>query len=565
MISARWMRWLSRGRRDAPQPASRTGLGGTMGPDAWLLTPRERGNPATHFGAEHEAGAAWSNGNQVHPLIHGASYFAELVACIGQMQDGDLLLFTDWRGDQDQVLDDAEPATGTVTQLLCAAARRGVQVRGLLWRSHLDMMRFSQKENRRLGELIEAAGGRCLLDMRVRPGGSHHQKFVVLRHPGRPELDVAFVGGIDLCHGRRDDDRHQGDPQALPIAAVYGARPPWHDAQVAIRGPAVGDVEAVFRERWLDPAPLTRNPIHRLRALLDGEDTHACVLPAPLPVPPACGPHTVELLRTYPNRRRGYPFAQQGERSIARSYFKVLRRARDLIYLEDQYLWSRQVAEPFADALAANPALRMIVVVPHWPAEDGRLSMPPSLFGRTQVMEMLDQAGGDRVAVYGPENHAGTPVYVHAKVCVVDDVWAAIGSDNFNLRSWTHDSELSCAVLDQTPDQREPREAGGPGDYPRAYARSLRLQLAREHLDRCDDDDADLCEPLSAFRAFALSAEALDEWYAKGSIGPRPPGRLRPYRGAHLSRMTRLWARPMYQHLYDPDGRPAALRRKNTF
>lgn len=536
-----------------------------MEPDEWLLTARERGNPATRLDAAHDDGTAWSDGNQVRPLIHGAVYFAELVSCISEMRDGDLLLFADWRGDPDQLLDGADPATGTVARVLCAAARRGVQVRGLLWRSHLDLMRFSERENRRLGELIEAAAGRCLLDLRVRPGGSHHQKFVVLRHRGRPEMDVAFVGGIDLCHGRRDDVGHAGDPQALPIAAVYGDRPPWHDAQVAIRGPAVGDVEAVFRERWQDPAPLTRDPVHRLRALFDDEDTRACALPAQLPAPRASGPHTVQLLRTYPNRWRGYAFAPRGERSIARSYFKVLRRARDLIYLEDQYLWSRQVAEPFADALAANPELRMIVVVPRWPDEDGRLSMPPSVFGRSQVLEMLDRAGGGRVAVYGPENHAGTPVYVHAKVCVVDDIWASIGSDNFNLRSWTHDSELSCAVLDQTPDRREPRTAGGPGDYPRAYARDLRLQLAREHLDRPDGDDADLCEPLSAFRAFARSAAALEEWYAKGRVGPRPPGRLRPYRAEHLPRWTRTWAGPIYRHVLDPDGRPAALRRGNTF
>lgn len=321
----------------------------------------------------------------------------------------------------------------------------------------------------------------------------------------------------------------------------------------------------MFRERWQDPAPLTRNPMHRLRALFDHEDTQACVLPAQLPPPKACGPHAVQLLRTYPNRRRGYAFAPQGERSIARSYLKVLRRARDLIYLEDQYLWSRQVAEPFADALAANPGLHMTVIVPHWPDEDGRLSKPPSLFGRNQVLEMLYQAGRGRVAVYGPENHAGTPVYVHAKVCVIDDIWASIGSDNFNLRSWTHDSELSCVVLDQTPDRREPRTAGGPGDYPRAYARNLRLQLAREHLDRSDGDDADLCEPLSAFHAFARSAAALDEWHAKGRIGPRPPGRLRPYRAAPLSRWTSTWAKPAYRHVYDPDGRPAALRRNNAF
>ena len=52
--------------------------------------------------------------------------------------------------------------------------------------------------------------------------------------------------------------------------------------------------------------------------------------------------------------------------------------------------------------------------------------------------------------VFDVENHEGTPVYVHAKVCVIDDIWATVGSDNLNRRSWTHDSELSCAVLDDT-------------------------------------------------------------------------------------------------------------------
>ena len=69
-------------------------------------------------------------------------------------------------------------------------------------RRDFDRFAFSEQENRHLGEDIEAAGGECLRDMRVRPGGSHHQKLVVLRHPGRPEHDVAFVGSIDLCHSR---------------------------------------------------------------------------------------------------------------------------------------------------------------------------------------------------------------------------------------------------------------------------------------------------------------------------------------------------------------------------
>ena len=385
----------------------------------WLLTSLERGNPATVLDKRHAGKAAWSAGNQVRPLVHGAAYFAELLAGVDGLRAGDSLLFTDWRGDCDELL---AGAGSEVAQVLCAAARRGVVVRGLVWRSHPDRMRFSARENRHLGDVIEAAGGECLLDTRVRPGGSHHQKFVVLRHPGRPGLDVAYVGGIDLAHSRHDDAGHAGYPQAQPLAAVYGDRPPWHDIQVAIRGPAVGDVEAVFRERWQDPAPLSRNPVHRLRALLHPQDTQAGSLPPQLPDPAPRGPHTVQLLRTYPNLRRGYGFAPDGERSIARSYIKVLRRARSLIYLEDQYLWSRQVAAPFAAALAANPGLHLIAVIPRYPDQDGRLSQPPNIVGHNLALEMLHRSGPDRVAVYGIENPAGTPVYVreglHHRRCV---------------------------------------------------------------------------------------------------------------------------------------------------
>ena len=99
----------------------------------------------------------------------------------------------------------------TIRELFCEAAERGVVVKGLVWRSHLDKFAYSEEENQHLGEAIEAAGGEVLLDQRVRFGGSHHQKLVVIRHPGAPERDVAFAGGIDLCHSRRDDETHRGD------------------------------------------------------------------------------------------------------------------------------------------------------------------------------------------------------------------------------------------------------------------------------------------------------------------------------------------------------------------
>lgn len=521
-----------------------------MGVEQWFLSRAERGNSATRLAR------AWSDGNEVRALVHGATYFAELVAAIRRLEPADLLLFTDWRGDPDERLDG--PGS-EVSRVIAHAARRGVLVRGLIWRSHLDRFQFSEQENRHLGEEIEQAGGCCLLDMRVRPGGSHHQKLVVLRHPGRPELDVAYVGGIDLCHSRRDDEEHGGDPQRQPMSARYGPSPPWHDIQLAVRGPAVGDLETVFRERWDDPAALTANPAHRLRDRLRHEDTKAAPLPPQQPDPPARASQAVQVLRTYPNRiRAGYPFAPHGERSVARGYFKALSRARELIYLEDQYLWSRDVAEPFARALADNPALRLIAVLPRYPDQDGRMSLPPNLVGRIQAMRMLAEAGGERVAVYGVENHAGVPVYVHAKVCIIDDVWACVGSDNLNRRSWTHDSELACAVMDQS----------GPGSHPapgstESFASGLRVELAREHLD--DPDEEELSKPLAMYDAFARSAARLDAWYAGGCRGPRPPGRLRAYGIPYLSRWTRLWAGALYRVVYDPDGRPAALRRRREF
>ena len=143
---------------------------------------------------------------------------------------------------------------------------------------------------------------------------------------------------------------------------------------------------------------------------------------------------------------------------MAHAYDKVIGRANSLIYLEDQYLWATDVVRCFADALRRNPRLHLIAVIPRYPDQDGRLALPPNLIGRKQALDELRAAGGARVGVYGIENHAGTPIYVHAKVCVVDDVWATVGSDNINLRSWTHDSELSCAVLDDRLDLRRTAE-----------------------------------------------------------------------------------------------------------
>ncbi len=527
----------------------------------WLLTATERANSDTRLDALHPGDAAWSEGNLVRPLVHGVTYFAELCQRLAETRAGDLVFFTDWQGDADERLT-GEPGS-EVVEVLGSADERGVDVRGLIWRSHMEILNFNASENRLLGRQLQDRGAEALLDMRVRTGGSHHQKLVVIRHRDRPERDIAYVGGIDLCHSRRDDAEHLGDPQALEMASEYGETPPWHDVMAAISGPAVHDVETVFRERWEDPTALTRHPLYWSQDKILRMDMDPDPLPEQAPPPPSPdgATHTVQLLRTYPNLRHGrdYPFARGGERSVARGYSKAILRARHLVYIEDQYLWGQQVGDVFTEALQRNPDLHVVAVVPLFTDQEGFMARTPQLLGRARAMRQMAQVAPDRVAIYGIENHRGTPVYVHAKVCVMDDVWATVGSDNFNRRSWTHDSELSAVVVDHSAEDHSP------------YARRLRLTLAAEHLDRPVEDDSllevmeDCVDPVGMFAAYDEAARALDAWHAGGRRDQRPPGRLRRLQPPELSALTRAAAMVPYLLLHDPDGRPKALRRRGGY
>ena len=144
---------------------------------------------------------------------------------------------------------------------------------------------------------------------------------------------------------------------------------------------------------------------------------------------------------------------------------------------------------------------------------------------------------------------------MHAKTVVVDDTWAAVGSDNLNRRSWTHDSELSCAILDGDRDLRELADPAGLGDGARVFARDLRLTLMGEHLG--DPDGSRLVDPAQAFERARRAADELDARHAAGRRGPRPVGRLRNHRPA-VAWWERWWARPIYRTVVDPDGRPRA-------
>lgn len=565
-------------------------VGDDVGDEArWLLTRTERGNPDTHLDDPHlddpdatpsaDPDAAWTTGNRVHAHVDGASYLAALHRVLEATGPGDLVLFTDWMGDASLRLT-GEPGS-EVVEVLGRAERRGADVVGLVWRSHTDQVGFFAADNRHLGEQLGRRGADVALDMRVRPGGSHHQKFVVVRHADDPARDVAFVGGIDLARNRRDDSRHLGDPQGRPLTAEYGERAPWHDVQLELRGPVVAGVETTFRERWEDPTPLTRAPWRRVADALRRVEHDPQPLPAQRPAPPVAGDQTVQLLRTYPqlSPRRGYAFARRGERSVARGYSKAIAQADELVYIEDQFFWSHRtehnlpwrrrsstneprgndVVAAVEQQLAARPGLRVVIVVPRFPDKDG-VNRAAQVLARHRALKRLHDVNADRVAVYWLENVEGTPVYVHAKVCVVDDTWSTTGSDNFNRRSWTHDSELTAAVLDPE------------------HARTLRLRLAAEHLGRLPEPSAAEPDPQvdlavmvdcksgeGMFEQFAEHARRLDAWHRGGRRGERPPGHLRRLPLEKPPLLLRGVARVLLSTVHDPDGRPRDLRRTHSY
>ncbi|WP_458779705.1 phospholipase D family protein [Arthrobacter sp. D3-16] len=530
----------------------------------WFLNGDEWGNVATDVHAGGEGSPSWSEGNLVRPLVHGATYFARLHEELSALQAGDRVWFTDWRGDGDERL---TPDGPTIGELLARLARAGVEVRGLVWRSHGERVSapMSNLSSEHLSRQINDAGGEVLLDQRVRLFGCHHQKLFVIRNRNDPSRDVAFVGGIDLSHSRRDDADHSGDPQAVDMDPRYGKQPPWHDAAVELRGPVVADVLKLFAERWDDPHPLDRRtPYRMLLQRLADMPRHPEPLPETAPPPPPAGPHAVQLLRTYGVKHPPFPFAPHGERSIARAYTKAFGLARSLIYIEDQYLWSAEVAAGIAAALEQNPGLKVIAVVPRYPESDGPLGGPPKRLGQLRAIETISRAAPDRFGVFNLETNAGTPIYVHAKICIIDDTWFTCGSDNFNRRSWTTDSELTCAVIDTSSGQREAPGADTGPEASRPLAHGLRLQLWAEHLG-LDQSDPRLHDPADGLGLWNAAADALDEWHKTGSRSPRPKGHVRHHSTAPVSPLQRLWAAPANRFLVDPDGRPRKMRGTTRF
>ncbi len=367
-------------------------------------------------------------GNELEVLIDGERAIAESRAAIERARSH--VHVAGWHVTPSfQMRRDGDGPPTTLRDLLAETAAR-IPVRVLVWAGPpapvFEPKRSDVKRIRE--ELTRGTEIRCELDARERTMHCHHEKLVIV------DDEVAFVGGIDLTSlsgDRWDSNAHEAD-------GTLG----WHDVASRLRGPVVADVADHFRARWQEVA---REPL---------------AMPA---TPPPAGDTTVQLLRTVPDGT--YGFVPRGDFRILDAYVRALRSAQRLIYLENQFLWSTEIAELLAAKLEdpPHPDFRILLLLPARPNNGADTT-------RGQLGRLLEADGDSgRLLAATINSRSGNrthSLYVHAKVGIVDDRWLTIGSANLNEHSLFNDTEVNMVTCDE------------------ALARRTRLELWAEHLER---------------------------------------------------------------------------------
>ncbi len=366
----------------------------------------------------------------------------------------------------------------TVQAVLGHAVSKGVEVKALIWACP---ELFSHYNPHVADKQLRQVGVTCILDdsshgVIHHPIESLHQKIVVV------DGTHAFIGGIDMLielsgdFDRWDDHIHQLF-SPLRKNEVDVDPHPWHDAHAIIEGPVVGDVELNFRQRWND---VVQRHVW---------DKQLLVPEHPLPRP-LKSKSQVQVARTIPGHT--YSFAPKaGIQGIAQLYAHALNNAQQFIYLENQYFWIHAMYGIDLSFLGADSpdmernlreiasalqrGVTVALVLPDHP-NMGRAFTDAGL-------NRLRQAAPEAVAegrlqayclatsttVDGHEHYR--PIYVHAKVAIIDDLWSTVGSANLNNRGMRDDTEMNVATLDAE------------------LAVGLRMMLLAEHVGLMGEED----------------------------------------------------------------------------
>jgi phosphatidylserine/phosphatidylglycerophosphate/cardiolipin synthase-like enzyme len=377
-------------------------------------------------------------GNAIEVLVDGAEALPQVVEALQAARSH--VHITGWFFSPDFALTrEREPLV--LRNLLAELAER-LDVRVLAWAgAPLPLFRPSRREVRRMRDtLVAGTKIECELDARERPLHCHHEKTIVI------DDRLAFVGGIDLT--TQAGDRY--DVSDHPPRAALG----WHDAAARVEGPVVADVAEHFRMRWHE---------------VTGE-----TLPPVSPCEPA-GELELQVVRTVPEKI--YAALPRGDFSIAESYVRAFNQASRFVYAENQFLWSPEIASVLHDKLTHPPSddFRVVFVLPSKP-NSGRDDT------RGVLAELIEADDGNgrllACTLYARSGKLIDPIYVHAKIAIVDDAWMTIGSANLNEHSLFNDTEMNVVAHDPE------------------LARRTRLRLWAEHLELTVEDIPD--DPIRA-------------------------------------------------------------------
>jgi phosphatidylserine/phosphatidylglycerophosphate/cardiolipin synthase-like enzyme len=369
-------------------------------------------------------------GCELEVLIDGANALPAIADAIAQAKQ--FVHVTGWHLEPAFELKRGQPVSA-IGVLLAEMAEK-VEVRVLVWSgAPIPLFHPTRAEvAEALKNLTERTRIQARGDPKEHPFHCHHEKTVIV------DGEVAFVNGIDLTNAAGD----RYDVQAHHARRALG----WHDVGSRLRGPVVADVNDHFRTRWRE---------------LTGEEAPATPAPAP------AGDTKVQVVRTVEEDM--YDALPHGDFRIFESYARALRSAQELIYIENQFLWAPEIVSILGDKLRnpPTPRFRVVVLLPA-KANNGAEDT------RGQVGRLIDaDAEGDdtkrflaaTIRALPQTHHRDDPVYVHAKVCVVDDRFLIVGSANLNAHSLFNDTEM-CVVTDDA-----------------ALARDTRVRLWAEHLE----------------------------------------------------------------------------------
>jgi phosphatidylserine/phosphatidylglycerophosphate/cardiolipin synthase-like enzyme len=274
-------------------------------------------------------------------------------------------------------------------------------------------------------------------------GGSHHQKIVVI------DDCLAFCGGIDMTGDRWDTRRHR-DVEGGRINLNGKPYKPWHDATSALQGPVAKALGELSRDRWQHAGG---GPVEAVEGVAD------CW---PDKLEPEFRNINVGIARTRPDM----PDCPE-VREIEALFVDQIATAKDSIYAESQYFASRRIAEAISKQLAKPNGPEIVIINPE--TSQGWLEPIAMDTARARLFTALKRLDKrDRLRMYHPYTSRGQPIYVHAKVMIVDNRLLRIGSANMNNRSMGLDTECDVTI-----------DAGNEGTQ---AVRAIRDGLIAEHL-----------------------------------------------------------------------------------